>query len=46
MVEDLGLARLGRGDEVLVKDFEDVLANLGKLSLDLLSVLLDESNLR
>lgn len=46
MVEDLGLARLGRGDQVLVKDLEDVLADLGELGLDLLAVLLDESDLR
>ena len=45
VVEDLGLAALGRGDQVLVKNLEDVLADLGKLGLDLLAVLLDEGNL-
>ena len=45
MVEDLGLAALGRGDEVLVKNGKDVLADLGELGLDLLAVLLDEGNL-
>ena len=45
MVEDLGLAALGRGDEVLVKNGKDVLADLGELGLDLLAVLLDESDL-
>lgn len=45
MVEHLRLARLGRGNQVLVKDAEDVLANLGKLSLDLLAVLLNKVDL-
>lgn len=45
MIEDLGLARLGRGDKVLVEDLEDVVADLGKLGLDLLSVLLDQGDL-
>ena len=45
VVEHLRLARLGRRDQVLVKDAEDVLANLGELSLDLLAVLLDEVDL-
>lgn len=45
VVEDLGLARLGRGDQVLVKNVEDVVADLGKLVLDLLAVLLDEGDL-
>jgi hypothetical protein len=46
VVENLGLARLGGGDQVLVKDLEDIFADLGKLGLDLLSVLLDEGDLR
>jgi hypothetical protein len=46
VVEDLGLAGLRRGDEVLVQDLEDVLADLGELGLDLLAVLLDEGDLR
>jgi hypothetical protein len=45
VVEDLGLARLGRGDQVLVKDVKNVLADLGKLILDLLAVLLDKGDL-
>jgi hypothetical protein len=45
VVEDLGLAALRGGDEVTVKALEDVLADLGKLGLDLLTVLLDESDL-
>ncbi|KAI6772534.1 hypothetical protein HG530_003492 [Fusarium avenaceum] len=43
--EDLGLARFGRGDKVLVKDLEDVIADLGELGLNLLSVLLNEGDL-
>jgi hypothetical protein len=45
VVEDLGLAALSRGDKVAVKALEDVLADLGKLGLDLLAVLLDKSDL-
>lgn len=45
MVEDLRLARLGGWDEVLVQDIEDIVANLGELGLDLLSVLLDQTDL-
>ncbi len=45
MVEDLGLARGGRGDEVVIQDAEDVLADLGELALDLLAIVLDEANL-
>ena len=45
MVEDLGLSALGRGDEVLVEDSKDVFADLGKLGLDLLAVLLDKADL-
>lgn len=46
MVEDLGLARLGRGDEVRVKDIKNVVADLSELGLNLLSVLLDKADLR
>lgn len=35
-VEDLALASLGRGDEVLLEDFEDVLADVAELRLHLL----------
>ena len=45
VVEDLGLSALSRGDQVAVKALEDVLADLGQLGLDLLAVLLDQSNL-
>jgi hypothetical protein len=45
VVEDLGLARLSGRDQVLVKHAEDIVANLGKLTLDLLAVLLDEGDL-
>lgn len=45
VVEDLGLARLGGLDEVLVQDVQDVVADLGELGLDLLAVLLDQGNL-
>lgn len=45
MVEHLGLARLSRGDKVLVQNIEDVITNLGKLGLNLLSVLLDKTDL-
>lgn len=44
VVEDLGLARLGLGDERLIEDVEDVLADLLKLGLDLLSVFADGAN--
>ena len=45
VVEDLRLARRGRGDEVLVENVEDILANLGKLTLDLLPLALDHFDL-
>jgi hypothetical protein len=41
VVEDLGLAGGGVGDEGLVQDVEDVLADLLELELDLGTVLLD-----
>lgn len=44
MVEDLGLSRLGLGDERIVEDVEDVLADLFKLELDLLTVVTDSAN--
>ena len=44
MVEDLGLARLGLGDERVVEDVEDILADLLKLGLDLLAVITDGAN--
>jgi len=45
VVEDLGLSRSRRGNEVLVKDVEDVLADLGQLALNLLPVALDHRDL-
>jgi hypothetical protein len=45
VVEDLGLAALGRGDEVLLEDLKDVFADLAELGLDLLTVLLDQADL-
>lgn len=44
MVEDLALASLGLGDEALVKDGEDILADLLELKLDLLAVLADDTD--
>jgi hypothetical protein len=41
VVEDLGLARLGLGDERVVEDVEDILADLLELRLDLLAVVAD-----
>lgn len=41
VVEDLGLAGGGVGDEALVQDIENILANLLELELDLAAVLLD-----
>ena len=46
MVKDLRLAALSRWDQVFVKNLQDILADLGELSLDLLTVFLDESDLR
>ena len=45
VVEDLGFARGSRGNEVLLEDLEDVLADLGELALDLLPVTLNHGNL-
>lgn len=45
VVEDLGFARLSRRNQVLVENVEDVLADLPKLFLDLLTVFLDELDL-
>jgi hypothetical protein len=44
VVEDLGLARLGLGNEGVVKDVEDILADLLELGLDLLAVVADGAN--
>jgi len=45
VVENLGLSRFGRRDQVLVKNLENILTDIGELGLDLLSILLDESDL-
>lgn len=45
VVEDLGLAGLGRGDEVIVENIKDVVADLGELGFDLLTVFFDQANL-
>jgi hypothetical protein len=44
VVEHLGLARFGLGDKRVVKDVEDILADLLELGLDLLSVVADGAN--
>lgn len=44
MVEDLALASLSLGDEALVKDIKDVLADLLKLELDLAAVVPDDAD--
>ena len=44
VVEVLGLARLGLGDKGLIKDVEDILADLLELGLDLLAVVADGAN--
>jgi len=41
VVEDLGFTRLGLGNQGLVQDVEDILADLLELRLDLLTVLAD-----
>ena len=46
MIEYFGFSALRRGDQMLVKDLQDVFADLGKLGLDLLAVLFDERQLR
>jgi hypothetical protein len=45
VVKDLGLSALGRGNEVLVQNLENVFADLGELGLNLLAVFLDEGDL-
>lgn len=44
MVEDLALASLGLGDEAVVENVKDILANLLKLGLDLLAVVADDAD--
>jgi len=45
VVKDLGLSAFGRRDQMLVKDLENIFADLGKLGLNLLAILLNESDL-
>jgi hypothetical protein len=45
MVEDLGLASLGLGNQALVKNVEDILADLLEFGLDLLTVIADGSDM-
>ena len=45
VVEDLGFTALGGRNQVLVQNLEDIFADLGKLGLNLLTVLLDEGDL-
>ena len=45
MVEHFRLSTLSRWDEVLVENFQDVFANLGKLCFDLLAIFFDQANL-
>lgn len=44
VVEDLALAGLGLGDQGVVKDVEDILADLLELELNLLAVLADDAD--
>lgn len=44
VVEDLGFTRLGLGDQRLIEHIEDILANLLKLGLDLLTIVADGAN--
>ena len=46
VVEDLGFATLGRFDQMLIENLQDIFADLGKLCFDLLTVFLDQANLR
>jgi len=45
VVENLGFTALGRRNQVLVENLENVFTDLSELGLDLLAVLLDEANL-
>jgi hypothetical protein len=44
VVEDLALASLGLGDEALIEDTKDILADLLELELNLLAVLADDAD--
>ena len=45
VIEDLRFAALGGFDQMLIKDLQDIFADLGKLGLNLLTVFLDQSDL-
>jgi len=45
VVKDLRLSRLGLGDQGLVQDVEDILADLLELGFDLLAVIADSRNM-
>jgi hypothetical protein len=45
MVEDLGLARFSLGDQGLVKNVQDILADLLELRLDLLAIVADGADM-
>jgi hypothetical protein len=44
VVENLGLASLSLGEESVIEDVEDILADLLQLGLDLLAVVTDNAN--
>ena len=45
MIEHFRLATLSRLDQMLVENDQDIFANVGKLSLDLLAVFLNQADL-
>ena len=45
MVEDLGLSRLGLGDQRVVENIQHILADLLELGLDLLAVIADDADM-
>ena len=45
MVENTRFTGVSRGNQVLLENLEDVIADLGQFGLDLLTVLLDKSDL-
>lgn len=44
VVENLGFTRFGLGDQGVIKNIEDILADTLKFGLDLLTVVADDSN--
>lgn len=45
VIEHLGLARLGLGDQSLVEDIENILADLLELAFDLLTIVTDGTDM-